>query len=111
LKAIFRYRDSINIKKDGPFPAKTLLSELDTPLASVKVGKLAVGCEISVHSHTKSNQVEYYPQGKAILYLEGVGEKEILPGSFMFAPNGVKHGIREVTETLTIYSVFIPALF
>ena len=77
----------------------------------VKIGELAVGGEISVHSHAKSNQIEYYPQGKATLYLEGVGEREILPGSFMFAPNGVKHGIREVTEKLIIYSVFIPALF
>lgn len=80
-------------------------------MVSVKVGRLPVGGEIVLHSHEGSNQLEYYPEGRATLFLEGVGEREIRPGSFMFAPKGVGHRIRNVTEELVIYSVFVPALF
>ena len=111
MKGVFRYDQEIVVNEEGPFPAKTLLSRLDTPMVSVKVGTLPVGSEIAIHSHEESSQLEYYPKGKAILFLEGVGEKEIRPGAFMFAPKGVKHGIRNVTEELVIYSVFVPALF
>jgi len=111
LKGLFGYADNVTVDKEGPFPAKILLSKLDTSLVSFKIGTLAVGGEILVHSHEESNQLEYYPKGKAKLFLEGVGEKQIRPGAFMFAPKGVKHSIRNVTEELTIYSVFFPALF
>lgn len=86
----------------GPFSAKILLSKEDTPMVSVKVGRLPVGGEIVLHSHEGSSQLEYYPEGRATLFLEGVGEREIRPGSFMFAPKGVGHRIRNVTEELVI---------
>ena len=111
MTGIFRYGETIDLEKDGPFPAKVFLSSVDTPLASVKVGELAVGSDIPIHSHETSSQLEYYPKGKATLFLEGVGEVEIRPGAFMFAPKGVKHGITDVKEKLIIYSVFVPALF
>lgn len=111
MKGIFRNESEIKISKEGPFPAKTLLSKKDTPIASVKIGRLPVGGKIEVHSHKDINQLEYYIKGKATLFLEGVGEKEIGPGTFMFAPKGVKHGIHNVTEELIIYGVFTPALF
>ena len=111
MKAVLRYEEEIEMSKEGPFPAKVLLSEEDTELTSVKTGKLAIGQEIAVHSHKESSQLEYYPQGRATLFLEGEGDKEIRSGTFMFAPKGVKHGISNVTEELVIFSVFIPALF
>jgi len=111
LKGIFRNESDIKISEEGPFPSKTLLSKRDTPTASVKIGSLPVGGKIEVHSHKDVNQLEYYIKGKATLFLEGVGEKEIRPGTFMFAPKGVKHGIHSVTEELIIYCVFTPALF
>ncbi len=95
----------------GPFPARVLLSKLDTQELSVKHGVLPVGQEITVHSHQGHAQAEFYSAGRATLFVEGVGEKEIGPGSFMYAPRGVRHGIHSVKEPLEIVSVFVPPLF
>ena len=97
--------------KEGPFPARILLSKRDTEDLSAKHGLLPIGQEIKVHNHKNHAQVEFYPSGKAMLFVEGVGEKEIGTGSFMYAPKGVKHGIRSVQEPLEIVTVFIPSLF
>ncbi len=106
-------RDSKDCPEDekGPFPARILLSKIDTGDLSVKHGLLPIGQEIKVHNHEENAQVEFYPSGKAVLFVEGVGEKEIGPGTFMYAQRGVKHGIHSVQEPLEIISVFIPALF
>ena len=95
----------------GPFPARVLLSKLDTQELSVKHGVLPVGQEIRLHSHEEHAQVEFYPSGRATLFVEGVGEREIGSGSFMYAPRRVRHGIRSVKEPLEIVSVFVPPLF
>jgi len=106
-----RREDEAETDRKGPFPAKILLSKVDTSAISIKVGTLPVDREIPVHFHEGADQLEYYIEGKAVLYLEGVGEKEIGKGSFMYAPKGIKHGIRNVKDPLKIYCVFLPALF
>lgn len=106
-------RESKNCPKDdkGPFPARILLSKIDTKKMSVKHGTLPIGQEIDIHCHEEQDQIEYYPTGKALLFVEGVGEKKIGSGSFMYAPKGVRHGIRSVEEPLEILTVFVPSLF
>jgi len=99
------------IDEKGPFPARILLSKSDTGSLSVKHGVLAVGRDIKIHSHDESDQMEFYIAGKAILFVEGIGEKEIRQGTFMYAPKGVKHGIRSVQEPVEMVSVFVPPLF
>lgn len=111
LKPLVRRESDTKLSKGGPFPAKILLSKDETPSVSVKVGKLPVGGKIPIHTHEDSDQLEYYIKGKAVFFLEGLGEIEIEPGAFTFAPKGVKHGILNVTEELMIISVFVPALF
>lgn len=111
MRSVFKRKSDIKLSEEGPFPARTLLSKDETPSVSVKIGKLPIGREIAIHMHEHSDQLEYYIKGRATLFLEGIGEKEIKPDTFMFAPKGVKHGIRNVTEELVIISVFIPALF
>ncbi len=108
---IFKRERDATLSMEGPFPAKILLSRDETPHVSVKIGKLSIGQEISIHSHKDVDQVEYFVKGKAMLFLDGVGEKRIEPGTFMYAPRGAKHGIQKVTEDVLILSVFLPALF
>jgi len=111
LKPIIRNEEDLNLNEEGPFPAKILLSKQDTLTASVKVGTLEKGGEIELHTHAESDQIEYYLSGKAIMFIEGLGERRINRGSFTYIPKGVKHGILEVIEPLKILTVFIPPLF
>lgn len=108
---LIRESKSCPLDEKGPFPARILLSKVDTEEMSVKHGVLAVGQEIDVHCHEEQAQVEFYPSGKATLFVEGVGEREISSGYFMYAPQGVKHGIHSVVEPLEIVTIFVPALF
>jgi len=111
LKGMIRHEDQAEADRKGPFPAKILLSKANISAISIKVGTLPVGQEIPVHFHENTDQIEYYIEGEAVLYLEGVGEKEIGKGSFMYVPKGAKHGIRKVKQPLKIYGVFLSALF
>jgi len=111
LKPIIRNEEDLNLNEEGPFPAKILLSKQDTVTASVKIGTLEKGRKIETHAHTESDQIEYYLSGKAIMFIEGLGEREISEGLFTYIPKGVRHGIREVIEPLKILTVFVPPLF
>lgn len=110
-RGLIRNSNKCPLDDKGPFPARILLSKTDTQELSVKHGVLSIGQSIGVHSHEENTQVEFYASGKATLFVEGLGEKEIGPGSFMHAPKGVKHGIHSVQEPLEIISVFVPPLF
>ena len=111
MKPLVRNEEDLDLNEEGPFPAKILLSKQDTSIASVKVGILEKGRTIDTHAHSESDQIEYYLSGKAVMFIEGLGEKVIKKGSFTYIPKGVKHGVREVTESLKILTVFIPPLF
>jgi len=111
LKPLIRKEEDLDLNEEGPFPAKILLSKLDTPSASVKIGTLEKGRKIETHAHAESDQIEYYLSGKAIMFIEGLGEKIIEKGSFTYIPKGVKHGVHEVIEPLKIITVFVPPLF
>ena len=111
MKPVIRHERDVALSKGGPFPAKILLSKLDTSTASVKVGTLERGKTIEVHMHADCDQLEYYLKGKALMYIEGLGEREIQKGSFTYIPKGVKHGVLKVDESLEILTVFVPPLF
>jgi len=111
MSGMILFEEQLELSKEGPFPARIFLSKEQSSEASVKVGTLEVGKEIPVHSHEDTSQLEYYLDGEALLYVEGIGEKKIESGAFMYAPRGVKHGIRNVTKPLKIYAVFVPASF
>jgi len=111
MKPIIRNEKDLNLNEEGPFPAKILLSKQDTLTASVKVGMLEKGEKIEIHAHDESDQIEYCLAGKAIMFIEGLGEREINRGSFTYIPKGVRHGVLEVTEPLKILTVFVPPLF
>ena len=96
---------------EGPFPAKIFLSKQDTVTAGVKKGILKKGERIEAHMHSDCDQIEYYLEGKASMFIEGLGERDLEGGSFTYIPKGTKHGISKVTESLVILTVFVPPIF
>ncbi|MEM2341461.1 MAG: cupin domain-containing protein [Candidatus Bathyarchaeia archaeon] len=64
-----------------------------------------------MHAHSESDQIEYCIRGKAVMFIEGLGEKEIVEGAFTYIPRGVKHSIINVIESTTFLTVFVPPLF
>jgi len=111
LEPLIRHVKDLMLSREGPFPAKILLSKQDTRSASVKMGTLEKGKKIEPHMHAECDQIEYYLKGKALMFIEGLGEKEIREGAFTYIPKGVKHGVLNVAESLMILTVFVPPLF
>ncbi len=111
MKPFIRYSEDVALSKEGPFPAKILLSKYDSSSASVKMGTLKTGSKIETHSHSDSDQLEYYLGGSASMFIEGLGNNEIGQGVFTYIPKGTKHGVIEVKESLTILTIFVPPLF
>lgn len=111
MKPVIRDEKELALNKEGPFPAKILLSKEDTDTVSVKKGILEKGKTIALHLHTECDQMEYYLKGKALMYIEGLGEVVIQRGSFTYIPKGAKHSILKVDESVEMITVFIPPLF
>lgn len=110
MSAFIRQESEIEDDTSGPFPARLLLTKSITSNFSVKKGILKAGNVIKEHKHDGSEQFEIYLSGKATLYLEGVGDREIGPGSYMYAPKGTAHAITRVIEDLEIINIFVPPL-
>ena len=49
-------------------------------------------------------------QGKATMFIDGVGEFPVEPGLVIQVPPNTKHAIRNIEEELLIYNVFAPAM-
>ncbi len=111
MKPIIRYESEVSFSSGTPFPMKVLLSKNETSTASVRLSMLDKGEKIEMHAHAESDQIEYCIEGKAIMFIEGLGRKEIAKGTFTYVPKGVKHSIVEVIEPLIVLTVFIPPLF
>ncbi|MBS7607322.1 MAG: cupin domain-containing protein [Candidatus Bathyarchaeia archaeon] len=111
MKPIVRYERDVGFSGGTPFPAKILLSKSDTPTASVRLSVIEKGKSIELHAHGESDQIEYCIRGRAIMFIEGLGEKEVFEGTFTYIPRGVRHSLVEVIEPLIVLTVFVPPLF
>ena len=110
MSAFISHEANIDENTSGPFPARLLLTKSITSNFSIKKGTLKAGSVIKEHKHNDSEQFELYLSGQATLYIEGVGDREIGPGSYMYAPKGTTHAIKQVTEDLEIINIFVPPL-
>jgi quercetin dioxygenase-like cupin family protein len=111
LKPLIKYEEEITPTSSGPFTAKILLSKSDTPTASVRLSMLNENMKLDLHAHDECDQIEYCIKGKIIMFIEGLGEKEVREGTFVYVPKGVKHSIVKVIEPYTVLTVFVPPLF
>ncbi|MCG6973848.1 MAG: cupin domain-containing protein, partial [Desulfobacterales bacterium] len=62
------------------------------------------------HIHDKQDDILYPLKGKAVMWVEDVGEFTLEPGLIVRVPQGKKHKITDVVEELLVYDVFSPAL-
>jgi quercetin dioxygenase-like cupin family protein len=74
-------------------------------LVNVPVGK-----EVPEHIHEKQEDIIFPLEGKAVMWVEGVGDFTLEPGVIVRVPQGKKHKIFNIVEELLIYDVFFPAL-
>ncbi len=74
-------------------------------LVTVPVGK-----EVPEHIHDTQDDILYPLKGKAVMWVEGVGDFTIEPGLIVRVPHGKKHKITNVVEELLVYDVFSPSL-
>ena len=77
MKPLIKYEEEITPTSSGPFTAKILLSKSDTPTASVRLSMLNENMKLDLHAHDECDQIEYCIKGKIIMFIEGLGEKEV----------------------------------
>jgi mannose-6-phosphate isomerase-like protein (cupin superfamily) len=70
-----------------------------------------VGAEIAKHVHEHSDDILYFIQGKAKIWIEGVGDVPVSAGSFVRIPKGVQHQPHSITEEVVAHDMWFPALF
>jgi len=82
-------------------------NEADVTCLFVKIPK---GREIPEHLHELSNDIIVPLEGKATIWIRGIGEFEMRRGVVINVPKGVKHKIFDVTEDVFAFDVFIPGI-
>ena len=45
------------------------------------------------------------------MYVEGIGEFDLVPGLFIHVPKGIRHAVFDVTEELLLFDVFTLSIF
>lgn len=72
--------------------------------------KVPPGVEVPEHIHASQDDILFPLSGKAIMWIDGVGDFPLIPGVAVRVPKGVRHKIYGVREELLIHDVFFPAL-
>lgn len=72
--------------------------------------KIPAGAYIPEHVHETQEDIVYPLSGKGKMFVEGTGEFDLAPGIIVRVPKGRKHRVFDVTEELTVFDVFSPAL-
>mgnify|MGYP001054387882 CR=1 FL=1 len=68
------------------------------------------GSRIERHAHENSDDIIFVIKGKATMWIDGLGDSPMVPGSFFRIPKGVLHHPHDIEEDLLIYDVFYPYL-
>ena len=72
--------------------------------------KLAKGTHVEKHTHPNSDDIIYVVEGKATMWIDGIGDVPMVKGSFIRIPKGVLHQPHHIEENLVAYDVFYPSL-
>jgi quercetin dioxygenase-like cupin family protein len=73
--------------------------------------KLPVGKEIPEHVHSTQEDIIFIVAGRAKMWVDGVGDFTLEPGTFVRVPKNTRHRMYAVTEEILNYDVFTPPLF
>ena len=71
--------------------------------------KLQPGTEVEKHTH-ECDDIVYVLSGSAKMWIEGVGDVPMTPGTFIRIPKGVQHQPHSIEEEMLAYDVFYPYL-
>ena len=91
--------------------AKLLTKSADGVDVTCTIVRWHVGAEIAKHVHEHSDDILYFIQGKAKIWIDGVGDVPVYAGSFVRIPAGVQHQPHSVTEEVIAHDMWFPALF
>ncbi len=72
--------------------------------------RLPKGREIPEHVHETQEDILFILEGKAKMWVDGLGDFDIEKGSFIRVPKNTKHRIYDVSADLLNYDVFVPPL-
>ena len=89
---------------------KLLSHEKDNVDLSIMMVNAKKGVEVPPHVH-EQDDIVYQLAGKCKMWVEGEGEFEMLPGSFIRIPAGIKHQPHDVEEDVLAFDIFLPHLF
>ena len=70
-----------------------------------------VGSEIEEHVHPRADDIIYVLEGRATMWVDGVGEFPLKKGIFVRVTRGTRHRTYDVKEELVVYDVFSPPMF
>lgn len=95
-----------------PIQIKPLLSrKLDRADVTCFLVKIPVGKDIPEHIHETQEDIIFLLSGKGKMWMDGLGDFDIEPGTFIRVPKNTRHRIYDVTEEILNYDVFVPPLF
>jgi quercetin dioxygenase-like cupin family protein len=70
---------------------------------------LPIGTQVEKHTH-ECDDIIYVLKGRAMLWIEGVGDVAMVEGTFVRVPRGVRHQPHSIEEDFIAYDVFYPFL-
>ena len=71
---------------------------------------LPVGSEPARHLHENSDDILLVLKGKAKMWVDGVGDVPLVPGTFLRIPKGTLHQPHDIEEDFIAYDIWFPAL-
>lgn len=90
---------------------KRLLShEKDNIDLSIVLVRVKKGAEIPAHVH-EQDDIVYHIEGKGKMWIDGAGDFDVQPGTFMRIPAGVKHQPHDIEEDILVFDIYYPHLF
>jgi quercetin dioxygenase-like cupin family protein len=73
--------------------------------------KVPKGTAVEEHIHETQEDIIYVMKGKGRMWVDGVGDFVLEPGTFIRVPKNTRHRMYGVTEDLLNFDVFTPPLF
>ncbi|MEJ2066379.1 MAG: cupin domain-containing protein [Deltaproteobacteria bacterium] len=90
---------------------KKLLSyEQDDIDLSIVLVRVKRGAEIPAHAH-EQHDIAYHIEGKGKMWIEGTGDVDVRPGTFLQIPAGLKHQPHDIEEDILVFEIYYPHLF
>jgi len=72
--------------------------------------KIPVGVEVPEHVHEESEDILFILDGKATMWIDGIGNLKLQENVVVRVPRGTKHRIFDVTDEILVYDTFSPGI-